>query len=157
MGQDRPLGSVPEPAGRAWYGVRETAAMLGVTRQTVHERVRKLQGAELVGGRWRIPAPVVEALLTAERAKALASGTLVVLPGGARRDEPAVTAGVGDLAELADRVAGLERSVREQSEAFAQQLSQRDATIEELRAERRRLRQALGTVMEGMAHLVADE
>lgn len=151
--QGQPLGSVERTADRVWYGVRETAEMLGVTRQTVHERVRKLQGAELVGGRWRIPAAVVEALLTAERAKALASGSLVMLPGGSSDD---AASEVFDGDGLADRVAELERAVQEQSRLFADQLAERDAKIAELRSERQRLRQALAAVTNGLAQLVAE-
>ena len=57
---------------------------------------------------------VVEALVTAERAKAVASGSVVVLPGAERRDPE----GGPEVAELIGRVADLERLVRDQAERF---------------------------------------
>lgn len=147
---DRGAASEPE---RRWYGVSETAARLGVSRQTLHERVRRLQGARKVDGRWRIPAEVVEALVTAERAKAVASGSLVLLPD---MDVEDAKGGPG-VVELAERVAELERLVREQADRFSAELANRDALIAELRADRQRLRRTLGAVMQGLSHLVADD
>ncbi len=137
---------------RPWYGLRETAAMLGVSRQTLHQRVQKLQGARKVDGQWRIPVEVVEALVTSERAKGLASGAVVVLPSAAGGDAPG-----SDLADLVARVAELERVAAEQTRSFAEILADRDRTIEELRADRHRLRQAFGTVTKGLEQLLADE
>ncbi len=151
MAEERALSSVGG-SPRQWYGIRETAEMLGVTRQTLHERVQKLQGARKVDGQWRIPGETVEALLAAERAKALASGVVIALPAPSGDRHP------GDaLGDLVARITDLERTVAEQARSFKQQLADRDTTIDELRADRRRLRQALGTVTKGLEQLVAGD
>ena len=133
MAEDRALEAVA--TGPEWYGLAEVAAMLDVSRQRLQQRVGRLRGAQKVGGRWQIPADVVEALVTAERASASASGSLVVLGG-----QVAPAASTGDLA---DRVAELELAVTDQLVRFAEQLADRDARIQELEGDRRRLRQAL--------------
>jgi len=148
----RSLAVVPASPERPWYGVREAAEMLGVSRQAVNQRVRGLQGAQLVDGHWRIPAEVVQALLTAERAKAKAVGTVVSLPG-VPENGPIDQAETGDLTR---RVAELERAVTEQDREFRRQLADRDAIIDELRSERRHLRQALASLMQGLGHLIGD-
>ena len=137
---------------RLWYALNEAAERLGVSRQSLHQRVGRLKGAEKVDGRWQIPAQTVEALVTAERAKAIASGSVVALPG-AERLGPQFGQ---EVAELAERVAALEGLVREQARAFQLELGDRDALISELRADRRRLRQALGAFVKGLGHLVDD-
>lgn len=148
----RSLAVVPASPERPWYGVREAAEMLGVSRQAVNQRVRGLQGAQLVDGHWRIPAEVVQALLTAERAKAKAVGTVVSLPG-VPENGPIDQVGTGDLTR---RVAELERAVTEQDREFRRQLADRDAIIDELRSERRQLRQALASLMQGLGHLIGE-
>lgn len=140
------MSTVPENVRREWFTVNEAASALGVSRQSVQERVRKLEGAELVGGRWRIPGSTVEALLVAERAKAVASGTLVLLPGSGEAPDDVAREGTPGNALLLSRIAELERA-----------LGERDGRIEELHAERRRLRHALGAVMQGLSHLVTEE
>lgn len=138
---------------REWYGINEAAVRLGVTRQSLHQRVGRLQGAQKVDGRWRIPAAIVEALVMAERAKAVAAGSVVALPGAAREDPPSSAV----VADLSERVAELERMVLDQAGRFALEVANRDALIAELRADRRRLRRALGTFVEGLAHLVVED
>ena len=99
-----------------------------------------------------IPAEVVQALLTAERAKAKAVGTVVSLPG-VPENGPIDQAETGDLTR---RVAELERAVTEQDREFRRQLADRDTIIDELRSERRQLRQALASLMQGLGHLIGD-
>jgi DNA-binding Lrp family transcriptional regulator len=140
-------------AERRWYSLNEAAERLGVSRQSLHQRVRKLKGAEKVDGRWQIPEQTVEALVAAERAKAVASGAVVALPGAQPGGQP----GSEEVAELAERVSELEGLVRDQARAFHAALGDRDALISELRADRRRLRRALGAFMNGLAHLVDED
>jgi hypothetical protein len=142
----------------ASYGVGELASILGVTRQAVQARVKSGSiRAEKVNGVWQVPAAVAEAMISAERTKAVVSGRVTALP--------LRPAGDGDrLDDLAERFVRLETKLVQleadraaQADRFDQtmgylreQLQARQGDIDALREDRRRLRRA-------MTALVADE
>ncbi len=142
----------------ASYGVGELADLLGVTRQAVQARVKSgsIRAAK-VDGVWQIPAAVVDAMVSAERTKAVVSGRVTALPLPPTGD----LNGLDDLAEavvgLEQRLAQAEADRAAQAERFEQALAslreqlghQRDE-VEALREDRRRLRRA-------MTALVSDD
>ncbi|MDP8928024.1 MAG: helix-turn-helix domain-containing protein [Actinomycetota bacterium] len=138
-----------------FYGVGELASMLGVTRQAVQARVKHgTIRATKVNGAWQIPAAVAEAIVGAERSKAVASGRVTALPVSA----PAGPDRVEDLAQavvrLESRLAQVEADRVAQGRQFEQalaelhaQLHARNSEIAALREDRRRLRRALAALV----------
>jgi excisionase family DNA binding protein len=138
-----------------FYGVGELATMLGVTRQAVQARVKNgTIRATKVNGAWRIPAPVAEAMIGAERSKAVASGRVTALPVSA----PAGPDRVEDLAQavvkLEERLAQMEadrlaqvRQLENVVVDLRDQLQSKEAEVGALRADRRRLRRALAVLV----------